>query len=234
MIRRYFVTGTDTEIGKTTIAAGLLHAARMQGLSTAAVKPVAAGCTRTIDGLRNDDALALQAECVPSLAYDLINPIALEPAVAPHIAAMEAGLDLNVGRLANACFRVFEQGADLTLVEGAGGWRVPLNDKQTLADLAIELAEPVIVVVGLRLGCISHALLTAEAIIADGLQLAGWVANQVDPKMACQQHNLETLKMRMPAPLLGVVPRLAPLTIAGVAEHLQLNDLHGATSDLSF
>ena len=233
MSQRYFITGTDTEIGKTTIAAGLLHAARQRGLSTAAVKPVAAGCMRTADGLRNDDALTLQAECVPALDYDLLNPVALEPAIAPHIAAIEAGLELTCEQLAGACFRVFEQGADLILVEGAGGWRVPLNDTQTLADLAIELAQPVIMVVGLRLGCINHALLTAEAIAADGLQLAGWVANQVDPQMDRQLHNLETLKSLLPAPLLGVVPRLEPLTVAGVAKHLQLATLLDATGGLS-
>lgn len=233
MSQRYFITGTDTEIGKTTIAAGLLHAARRRGLSAAAVKPVAAGCMHTADGLRNDDALTLQAECVPALDYDLLNPVALEPAIAPHIAAIEAGLELTTGQLATACFRVFDLGADLTLVEGAGGWRVPLNDTQTLADLAIELAQPVIMVVGLRLGCINHALLTAEAIAADGLQLAGWVANQVDPHMDRQLHNLDTLKNLLSAPLLGVVPRLEPLTTAGVAKHLQLDALLGATGGLS-
>ncbi|MFA5676925.1 MAG: dethiobiotin synthase [Pseudomonas sp.] len=233
MSQRYFVTGTDTEIGKTTIAAGLLHAARMRGLSTAAVKPIAAGCTRTADGLRNDDALTLQAECEPPLDYDVLNPVALEPAIAPHIAAVEAGMLLTARQLANACQHVFERNADLTLVEGAGGWRVPLNDQQTLADLAIELGEPVILVVGLRLGCINHALLTAEAIAADGLRLAGWVANQVDPHMDRQQPNLDTLKRCMPAPLLGVVPRLPSLTAAQVAEHLQLDALLKATNGLS-
>lgn len=234
MSLRYFVTGTDTEIGKTTIAAGLLHAARARGLSTAAVKPVAAGCERTVEGLRNDDALTLQAECSPPLAYELLNPVALEPAIAPHIAAAEAGIELTAGQLAQACFEVFEQRAGLTLVEGAGGWRVPLSERQTLADLAIALGEPVILVVGLRLGCISHALLTAEAIAADGLKLAGWVANQVDPQMDRQQHNLDTLKALMPAPLLGVVPRLTPLTSAGVAGYLQLDTLLDTTSGLSF
>ena len=233
MPQRYFITGTDTEIGKTTIAAGLLHAARARGLSTAAVKPVAAGCERTADGLRNDDALTLMAECVPPLDYDLLNPVALEPAIAPHIAAAEAGMELTAAHLAEACAKVFERQADLTLIEGAGGWRVPLNEQQTLADLAIALGEPVIMVVGLRLGCINHALLTAEAIAADGLTLAGWVANQVDPQMDRQQHNLDTLKALMPAPLLGVVPRLAPLSMERVAEHLQLDALLDTTGGLS-
>ena len=221
----YFITGTDTEIGKTTIAAGLLHAARLRGLTTAAVKPVAAGCERTAAGLRNDDALTLQAECFPPLDYALLNPVALEPAIAPHIAAAEAGLALNAASLAVDCRKVLARGADLTLVEGAGGWRVPLNDGETLADLARELGMPVIMVVGLRLGCINHALLTAEAIAADSLSLAGWVANQVDPHMDRQQHNLDTLRALMPAPLLGVVPRLAPLTVGAVAEHLRLDGL---------
>ena len=233
MTLRYFVTGTDTEIGKTTIAAGLLHAARTRGLTTAAVKPVAAGCERTVDGLRNDDALTLMGECSPPLDYDLLNPVALEPAIAPHIAAAEAGLMLTAEQLTQACFKVFERRAALTVVEGAGGWRVPLSDRQTMADLAIALGEPVILVVGLRLGCINHALLTAEAIAADGLKLAGWVANQIDPQMGRQQHNLDTLKALMPAPLLGVVPRLTPLTMAGVAKYLQLDALFDATSGLS-
>ena len=127
MSRRYFVTGTDTEIGKTTIAAALLHAARVGGLSTAAVKPVAAGCELTAQGLRNEDALALQAECSPELAYELINPIALKAAIAPHIAAQEEGAALTLEVLAGACLEVFDRKRDLTLVEGAGGWRVPLN-----------------------------------------------------------------------------------------------------------
>lgn len=225
MSLRYFITGTDTEIGKTTVAAGLLRAARLRGLSTAAVKPVAAGCMRTADGLRNDDALTLQAECEPPLAYELLNPVALEPAIAPHIAAEEAGLQLTARHLAQACRQVFQHNADMTLVEGAGGWRVPLNDRQTLADLAIELGEPVILVVGLRLGCINHALLTLESIAADGLHVAGWVANQVDPQMDRQQSNLDTLRKLISAPLLGVVPRLTPLSIAGVAGYLDLDPL---------
>lgn len=233
MPQRYFITGTDTEIGKTTIAAGLLHAARQRGLTTAAVKPVAAGCEVTPEGLRNDDALALQAECSPPLDYAALNPVALAPPIAPHIAAREAGLQLSASRLADACFRVFERGADLTLVEGAGGWRVPLNDDQTLADLARELGEPVILVVGLRLGCINHALLTAEAIAADGLRLAGWVANQVDPQMDRQQHNLETLKAMLPAPCLGVVPRVEGGRPAEIAKYLALDTLLEPTAGLS-
>jgi dethiobiotin synthetase len=233
MSYRYFITGTDTEIGKTTIAAGLLHAARARGMTTAAVKPIAAGCVHTADGLRNDDALTLQAECAPPLDYQRLNPVALEPAIAPHIAAVEAGMEVTARQLATACRNVFEDNADLTLVEGAGGWRVPLNAGETLADVAVELGEQVILVVGLRLGCINHALLTLEAIAADGLYLAGWVANQIDPQMDRQQPNLDTLKQLIPAPLLGVVPQLNPLTIEQVASHLELDALFETTSGLS-
>lgn len=225
MSKRYFVTGTDTEIGKTTIAAALLHAARVGGLSTAAVKPVAAGCERTSDGLRNEDALALQAECSPALAYELINPITLEAAIAPHIAAKEEGAVLTLEILAGACLQVFDRERDLTLVEGAGGWRVPLNDDELLSELAVELKLPVVLVVGMRLGCINHALLTCEAIAADGLQLAGWVANHVDPDMSRPDENLATLQQLIKAPLLGRVPRLESADAASVAAHLDVTPL---------
>lgn len=225
MGRAFFVTGTDTDIGKTTVAAGLLHAARRRGLSTAAAKPLASGCQATPDGLRNADALALQAECAPPLPYALINPCAFEPAIAPHVAAREAGVALEVPQLAAAVQRVLARGADFTLVEGAGGWRVPLSDAACLSDLAVALQLPVILVVGLRLGCLNHALLTAQAIRADGLQLAGWVANQVDPHMPRLDDNLQELRTRLGAPCLGCVPRLAMPGAANVAAHLSLEVL---------
>lgn len=225
MLKRYFVTGTDTEIGKTTIACGLLCAARRTGITTAAAKPVAAGCERTADGLRNEDALALQAQCSPALAYELINPVTLEAAIAPHIAASEEGADLTVELLAGGCLQVFDRNAEFTLVEGAGGWRVPLNSQQTLADLARDLRLPVIMVVGMRLGCINHAILTAEAIAADGLQLAGWVANQVDPDMSRPQENLATLKQVIKAPYLGFVPWLENASADLVADRLDITPL---------
>ena len=218
----YFVTGTDTEIGKTTIAAGLLHQARLQGLTTAGVKPVASGCERTADGLRNGDALALLGETSLPLGYADINPIALEPAIAPHLAAREAGIDLTVAALAAPVRRILALQADFTLVEGAGGWRVPLAGRESLSDLARELGLPVILVVGVRLGCINHALLSAEAILADGLPLAGWVANLVAPATLRLDDNLATLHERLPAPCLGTVPHLAAASPAAVAVHLRL------------
>ncbi|MCY1295003.1 ATP-dependent dethiobiotin synthetase BioD 1 [compost metagenome] len=222
MSRAYFVTGTDTEIGKTTIAAGLLHAARLAGLSTAAAKPVASGCEMAADGLRNSDALALLGECSLPLAYAEVNPFAFAPAIAPHLAAREAGVALNVAALEKPVRAILAKGADFTLVEGAGGWRVPLAGAQSLSDLAIALDLPVILVVGVRLGCINHALLSAEAIARDGLRLAGWVANVVDPATSRLDDNLATLAERLDAPCLGRVPRLAEATPAAVAAHLDL------------
>lgn len=225
MAKRYFITGTDTEIGKTTIAAALLHAARLNGRTTAAVKPVAAGCERTADGLRNEDALALMSQCQPPLPYELINPVALEAAIAPHIAAWEEGVALSAEMLSSRCNAVFARNAELTLVEGAGGWRVPLNAQQTLADLAGLLGIPVVMVVGMRLGCINHAVLTAEAIKADGLVLAGWVANRVDPDMSRPDENLATLRQMIEAPCLGVVPWLDQPSADEIAAHLDVSVL---------
>ncbi len=225
MTHAYFVTGTDTEIGKTTIAAGLLHAARLAGLSTAAAKPVASGCERSPEGLRNSDALALLGECNVPLAYEQVNPFAFEPAIAPHLAAREQGVKLTVEALKGPVQSVLELGADFTLVEGAGGWRVPLAGEESLSDLAIALELPVILVVGVRLGCINHAVLSAEAIQRDGLVLAGWVANIVDPTTSRLEENLATLAERLPAPCVGRVPRLARATPAAVAAHLDLGIL---------
>ncbi|MCV4269270.1 dethiobiotin synthase [Pseudomonas capsici] len=218
----YFITGTDTDAGKTTVAAGLLHAARLSGLSTAAGKPVASGSVITPQGLRNADALALQAECSLELGYDDINPFTFEPAIAPHLAAREAGVSLTVNALLQPMRRLLERNADFTLIEGAGGWRVPLADQSNLSDLAMGLGLPVILVVGVRLGCINHALLTAEAIAQDGLQLAGWVANIIDPKTSRLEENLATLSERLPAPCIGRVPRLKKASAEAVAEHLHL------------
>lgn len=225
MTAAFFVTGTDTDVGKTTIAAGLLRAARLAGLSTAAVKPLASGCEAGADGLRNSDALALLAECSLPLSYAEVNPFAFAPAIAPHLAAREAGVELKVETLAAAVQAVLDQQADFTLVEGAGGWRVPLNDQATLADLPVALDLPVILVVGVRLGCINHALLTAEAIARDGLRLAGWVANVLDPQTARLDENLRTLAERLPVPCLGQVPRLEHANAAAVARYLDLGGL---------
>ncbi|MBM3108221.1 MAG: dethiobiotin synthase [Pseudomonas sp.] len=219
----YFIAGTDTDVGKTTVAAGLLHAAQLAGLTTLGAKPVASGCTATAKGLRNDDAMALIAQSSIKLPYEQVNPFAFEPAIAPHLAAREAGVVLSVQGLLTPMRQILEQGADFTLIEGAGGWRVPLCDQANLSDLAIALQLPVILVVGVRLGCISHALLSAEAIARDGLQLAGWVANIVDPRTSRLEENLASLAERLPAPCLGRVPKLKQASAEAVAEYLQLD-----------
>lgn len=225
MTKAWFVTGTDTEVGKTAMACALLAAAEQQGLSTAAVKPVAAGCNE--EG-RNEDALQLISAMTEQLEYHQVNPVALGEAIAPHIAAQREGKRLQAGRLAGLCRGVMSCGADFVLVEGAGGWRVPLDRRQTLADVARELNVGVIMVVGMRLGCINHALLTAEAIARDGLRLCGWIANQMPDPMACYRENLETLKQLLPAPLLGEVPRLSPFDHRQAAENLDISSLLGA------
>lgn len=224
MSKTWFVTGTDTGVGKTAIGCALLAAAAASGLRTAAIKPVAAGCDETG---RNEDALQLMACMTETLDYEQVNPVALEAAIAPHIAAGQEGRRLQVSRLAGLCRGVMSQGADFVLVEGAGGWRVPLGPRETLADLARTLQLDVIMVVGMRLGCINHALLTAEAIYRDGLTLAGWVANQPAEPMACHRENLDTLRSLLPAPLLGEVLHMEPFDPAVAARALDISILTG-------
>lgn len=206
MSKTWFVTGTDTGVGKTAVSCALLVAAARAGLSTAAVKPVAAGCDETG---QNEDALYLMTSMTEDLDYSQVNPVALQAAVAPHIAASLEGKRMQASRLAGLCRGVMLGNADFVLIEGAGGWRVPINPRETMADVAIQLQVGVILVVGMRLGCINHALLTAEAIRRDGLHLAAWVANQPGPRMACHEENLDTLQQLLPAPLLGDVPFLS-------------------------
>lgn len=205
--KSFFVTGTDTGVGKTLVSAAILEAAASKGLRTLGMKPIASGCDSTADGLRNEDALALMKAMTESLAYDQVNPIALEPAIAPHVAAAQAGRQVTAQRLVGFCRGVQMRPADLLLVEGAGGWRVPLNDRETYSAMPVALQMPVILVVPLRLGCINHALLTAEAIRRDGLTLAGWVANRPDAEpMECEEETLNYLQNHLGAHCLGVLP----------------------------
>lgn len=224
-MKDFFVSGTNTEVGKTWVCRALLLAAKSQGLRTIAVKPIAAGCERTPGGLRNEDALLLQDAVTEPLLYQQINPVALEPAIAPHIAAERVGLDLSVTYLAHRCVETLREVHDFALVEGAGGWRVPVNRRETLADLAVTLQLPVILVVGMELGCLNHALLTAEAIRRDGLRLAGWVANSPGPAMPCLEENIGSLRDRLPAPLLGQIPFTADQNLAAAAKLLDLTPL---------
>ncbi|AOY87055.1 dethiobiotin synthase [Marinobacter salinus] len=224
--KTYFVTGTDTGVGKTMVSAAILEAARMSGKRTLAMKPIASGCESTPDGLRNEDALILQRAITEPLAYDVINPVALEPAIAPHVAAQLAGRAVSAQRLIGFCRGLQIRPADLLLVEGAGGWRVPLNDRETFAALPRELGLPVIMIVSLKLGCINHALLTAEAIRADGLVVAGWVANRPEPEvMSCEQETLNYLLTHLGAPCLGVLPWLEGVNAETLAVHLNIDSL---------
>ncbi|HSC46955.1 MAG TPA: dethiobiotin synthase [Gammaproteobacteria bacterium] len=197
-----FITGTDTGIGKTRVAAGLLRTLARQGKTVVGMKPVASGATTTRDGLRNDDALLLQASASMSRDYALVNPYCFAPAIAPHLAAAEAGVEIRLEPILDA-YRQLSHGAEFAVVEGVGGWQVPLSGSLALPDLARALELPVLLVVGMRLGCLNHALLTARAIEAGGLALAGWVANEIDPGFERCEANVATLEAMLPAPLLG-------------------------------
>jgi dethiobiotin synthetase len=201
----YFVTGTDTNVGKTLISCALLHGFAARGKRVIGMKPVAAGCD---DNGRHEDVTRLSAASNVSASKDQINPYRFAPAIAPHLAAQHAGVSINFARIVES-FSALALQADVVIVEGAGGFAVPLNAEQDSADLAVQLALPVILVAGMRLGCLNHALLTAEAIAARGLTLAGWVANVVDAEMAMLNENIAALRQRIAAPLLGVVPYLA-------------------------
>lgn len=200
-----FVTGTDTGVGKTLCSAALLQALARRHQRVVGMKPVAAGLVEHHGAMVSEDVLMLRAASTLAVPAALDNPVALPEPLSPHLAARHAGRVVRVAELL-APARALQQQADALVVEGAGGWRVPLNDDETLADFARALGAPVVLVVGLRLGCLNHALLTAEAIRHDGLHLAGWVANRIDPAMAAADENLGHLRAKLGAPLLGVVP----------------------------
>lgn len=204
----FFVTGTDTGVGKTLVAAALLCAAGSRGLRTIGIKPVAAGCERRDGQWVNADALLLQASATVRLQYAQVNPVALRTAMAPHLAAAEDGVTLTAADIAGHCRDSSRIAHDLLLAEGAGGWLVPLNERESMADVAGALGWPVILVVGMRLGCLNHALLTAAAIRAAGLELAAWVANSAGPDMPALAANIETLDAHLGAPRLGALPWL--------------------------
>jgi len=202
----FFITGTDTEVGKTFISVALVSLLQQQGYKTVGMKPIASGCEWLDGQWKNEDALALIKQSQTDLAYSLINPYAFEPAIAPHIAAEREGVTLSIANI-KSNYELLAEQADAVIVEGAGGWYVPLNAESTMADLAVELQLPVILVVAIKLGCINHALLTVAAIEQQGLKLAGWVANHVAEQSESTEM-IETLTSRIDAPCLGVVPHL--------------------------
>jgi len=226
--RGLFVTGTDTGVGKTEIACGLLRAYAKQGMRVVGMKPVAAGVMRRQGLARNGDVEALRFASNAHVARALISPYSFEPPIAPHIAARDAGVVIRLQDIMRS-YRKLEACADVVVVEGVGGFKVPLGLRFDTADLAARLRLPVVLVVGMRLGCISHALLTVEAIAARDLELLGWVANRIDPRMRRYRDNVEALRERVHAPLLGVVPYCASRRerSAMIDRHLDLSALAG-------
>ncbi len=206
-MKGFFVTGTDTGCGKTEVSLGLIQTLRRQGLKVQGMKPVASGCVASPQGLRNGDAQRLLVQSSHPVPYDWVNPYAFLPPIAPHIAAREAGIEIDLGRIRHCAVALAVQ-ADLLVVEGVGGWRVPLGPALAVSDLPQALGLAVILVVGLRLGCLNHAALTAESILDRGCHLVGWVANQIDPGLERREEQLATLLASIRAPCLGFIPRL--------------------------
>ena len=205
MSNAFFITGTDTHIGKTHVAKLLLEIAHARGLSTLGLKPVSAGCIDRDGELVNQDAWELLERSSIQPAYAEVNPIALREAMAPHIAAEREARVIDAQELATHCRQMMKQ-AEFVVIEGAGGWQVPINPTETMADLALGIGCPVVLVVGMRLGCINHALLSAEAIQNTGLRLAGWVANLIDTDMAVATENIAALEQRLHAPRIATLP----------------------------
>ncbi len=205
MAKIYFVTGTDTEVGKTFVAAHLARSAAAAGQQVAVMKPVAAGATQVNGRWVNEDAQLLMAAATVAADYDVVNPFCYEWPIAPHLAAERAGRPIELAPIVAAA-RTLSACSDVLIVEGAGGWDVPMDDQRHLGAIAQALGAEVVMVVGIRLGCINHALLTARAVAADGLRLVGWVANRIDPMTALPECQIDSLRRRIDAPMLGDMP----------------------------
>lgn len=226
----YFITGTDTGVGKTLVAAALVYAFARRGFATAGMKPVATGCVAGDGWPQSDDAAQLRAAGNVPLAPQIANPCAYPLPLAPQLAAARAGTEIALPSLM-AAFTTAAAQVEVLIVEGVGGFRVPLNDMEDTADLAALMGLPVILVVGMRLGCINHALLTAQAVAASGLMLAGWVGNSTGTPMEALEDNLQTLRLRLPAPCLGVIPPLAVADFCVAATCLDSHALVRAGAD---
>jgi dethiobiotin synthetase len=216
MKQGFFITGTDTGVGKTLISAALIHGFAQRGLAVAGMKPVAAGCSLESGALLSDDVAMLRAAANVALPMAIINSYAFEPPLAPHIAAQQAGEKIELAKI-DAAFTQARAVTDVLIVEGVGGFSVPVNETQTMADVAVMLGLPVVLVVGMRLGCLNHALLSVEAIRTKGLKLAGWVANCIDPEMRSLAENIDTLRAMIAAPCIGIVhyqPVSEPVVLA--------------------
>jgi len=222
---KIFVTGTDTGVGKTIISVGLLKALEQlnPAWATLGLKPIASGADRIKDSFYNDDALSLQAAASKKVPYSVVNPFVFETAIAPHIAARQGGSELRLNAVVDALSDTFQNfSADVYIIEGAGGWHVPLNDHELYSDVVKTLQLPVILVVGMKLGCLNHSLLTENAILSSGVPLIGWIANMMDPHMSAYAENLSTLRACLKSPCLGIVP------YGGNAmEHIDLRSFEG-------
>lgn len=222
MSQTFFVTGTDTDVGKTVCCKALIQACNQHGLSTLAYKPIAAGCEMLNGQLSNEDARILQEASSVNLGYDAINPIAFEMPIAPHIAAQLENKPIDLQLITQGLNRLQSQDADIIIVEGAGGWRLPLNDKQMLSDWVIEQELAVILVVGMKLGCLNHAILTYQSIINDGLKVVGWIANQLQEDMPFYEQNLSYLTHRIAAPKLGEIAYVKKIQEQNLSEYINL------------
>jgi len=227
MSRGIFITGTDTGVGKTLVSAALLAALNENGCRTVGMKPVASGCRQTPQGWRNDDAEHLIAHSAGTPDYALVNPYALADPVAPHLAANAAGIEIRLDPIV-AAFAALSTNVDCIVVEGVGGWAVPLSAGLMQADFVRALQLQVILVVGLRLGCLNHAILSARAIAADGCSLLSWIGNRIDPAMARVDDNLATLRARLPAPCLGVLPASSSREASARDPHAFMVELRSA------
>jgi len=220
MAEGYFITGTDTGVGKTLVSCALLHAFAKNGKKVIGMKPVAAGC----ENGRWIDVDLLVAASTASAPCKLVNPYALIPPLAPHIAAKQANIEIDPTVIQKAFFEL-KKTAEMVIIEGVGGFLVPLSGQYDGADLARILNLPVILVVGLRLGCLNHALLTAQAVKANGLRLGGWVANGIDPQMLAQKENIRALEQRLDCPLLGIIPFVKDMNLKNISKLLDIREL---------
>ena len=219
----YFITGTGTDVGKTVCTKALLQAASKQHKSTLAYKPISAGCEETHLGLRNEDALILQQNSTLKVGYDEVNPIAYKQPIAPHIAAIENEQPICLTLINQGLDFLQQQQAQFLFVEGAGGWHLPINNQQLFSEWVIERQLPVIVIIGLKLGCLNHALLTLKTIEQSGLTIAGWVANHLQHDMPYVEQNINTLKEFIDAPLLGTIPFLGNINEQDLSLYIDVN-----------
>ena len=218
----YFITGTDTDVGKTICTKALLQAANKQNRSTLAFKPISAGCEETAEGLRNQDALILQQNSSIKVEYEAVNPIAYKQPIAPHIAALENQQSINLNSIDKGLAFLKQTQPQVLLIEGAGGWHLPINNQQLFSEWVIEKQLPVILVVGLKLGCLNHAILTAHTIQQSGLTISGWIANHLQSDMPYVQQNIATLKGFIKAPLLAEIPFLEDINERDLSSYINI------------